>query len=69
MEEKFKRREVHPFADIFPLMSDAEFNRLVDDIRQNGQLQPITTYQGKIVDGRNREEACVCLELEPKYEE
>lgn len=69
MEEKFKRRDVHPFADIFPLMSDAEFDRLVQDIRTNGQLHSITTYRGKIVDGRNREEACFVLGVEPKYEE
>lgn len=61
--------EVHPFADIFPLMSDEEFQRLCDDIRLNGQQQKIIVYQGKIADGRNREMACRAIGIEPLYEE
>ena len=57
--------EFHPIADIFPMMSGPEFAALLDDIDRNGQLQPIFTYQGKVVDGRNRWRACEKLNLVP----
>jgi ParB-like chromosome segregation protein Spo0J len=46
--------EFHPFADVFPLMEGEEFDRLVEDVRQNGLLEDIVLYEGKILDGRNR---------------
>lgn len=57
--------EFHPLADIFPMMSGSEFASLVEDIDKNGQIQPIFTYQGKIIDGRNRYKACEKLNLAP----
>lgn len=54
--------EVHPAADVFPLMSDEELDALAQDIKQNGLRQPLTyehledgTY--RLLDGRNRAEA------------
>jgi ParB-like chromosome segregation protein Spo0J len=55
----------HPVSEIFPLMNPAEFDDLVEDIRARGQLQPIFTYKGEILDGRNRYNACVKLGIEP----
>ena len=52
-----KPYNIHPLANIFPRMSDEEFKALVDDIRANGLRQPITTYQGQILDGRHRYDA------------
>ena len=46
-------------------MSDDEFSALVEDIRANGQRQPIYIHDGKIVDGRNRYRACQKLGIEP----
>jgi len=57
--------QVHPYADLFPPMSTDEFAALVEDIRTSGQREPIVTYQGKVVDGRNRLRACIELNLEP----
>lgn len=49
----------HPAAELFPMMGDGELQQLADDIRANGQKQPIVMLKGKILDGRNRFIACV----------
>jgi MT-A70 len=59
----------HPLADMLPLVEGAEFDRLVADIIENGLLNPITRYQGQILDGRNRERACRAAGVEPRYVE
>lgn len=60
--------EFHEIANVFPLMEGDEFKELVEDIRKNGQQQPILTYEGKILDGRNRYRACVEADVEPWVE-
>ena len=59
----------HPLANMFPLMEGAEFKELVADIAKNGLKEKITTYQGKILDGRNRYRACLSAKVEPQFEE
>jgi hypothetical protein len=54
--DKYK---VHPAADVFPMMDDAELAALGEDIKKNGQSIPILCW-GKeevLIDGRNRLEA------------
>jgi N6-adenosine-specific RNA methylase IME4/ParB-like chromosome segregation protein Spo0J len=56
----------HALAGIFPMFSETEIEELADDIRQRGQEQPIWLLDGKIIDGRNRDEACHRAGLSPK---
>lgn len=44
----------HPYADIFPWIDGPAFKELVEDVRQNGVLEPIVFLDGAILDGRNR---------------
>jgi len=41
-----------------PMMNKAAFKLLVEDIRANGQQEPVLIHDGKIIDGRNRFNAC-----------
>lgn len=59
----------HPFAEIFPLLDDAEFDALVADIKAHGLREHIWLYEGKILDGRNRFLACKTAKVEPNFRE
>jgi ParB-like chromosome segregation protein Spo0J len=59
----------HRLADLLPLTQGAEFDRLVADIAEHGLLNPITLYQGQVLDGRNRALACRAAGIEPRYVE
>jgi predicted DNA-binding protein (UPF0251 family) len=61
--------QFHEVANIFPMMSVEEFDALQKDIEANGLREAIWTYQGKILDGRNRYQACLNLKIEPKFRE
>src|SRR5689334_20533953 len=65
---KFCGYDVHPAANLFPMMTEPEFDELQDDIREHGQILPIILYDGKILDGRNRAMACHKLGKAPKVE-
>jgi ParB-like chromosome segregation protein Spo0J len=42
---------------MFPLLKDAEFDDLVEDIQKHGLREPIILFEQKVIDGRNRERA------------
>ena len=44
----------HPLANEFPVIEGKEFKDLCDSIAKLGILEPITLFQGMILDGRNR---------------
>lgn len=59
--------EFHPIANLFPMMEGEPFNGLVEDIRNNGLIDPIWLYDEKILDGRNRYMACLAAKVEPSF--
>jgi hypothetical protein len=63
--------EFHPAANIFPMMTGDDYRALVESIQKNGydRAFPILTFEGMILDGRNRYTACLELGMEPKYQE
>jgi hypothetical protein len=69
---------IHELARTFPTMGMAELKELASGIHAQGLLEPITIYQGQILDGRNRISAAnMCgyafkaadfVELDPKID-
>ena len=61
--------EAHKYANIFPMIEGDAFEELKKDILANGLMQTIVTYEGQILDGRNRYKACNELGIKPSIEE
>jgi hypothetical protein len=59
--------EYHSVCELFPMMSESEHQPLTGDIRRNGLKEEIWTYEGKIIDGRDREKACRAAEVTARY--
>jgi hypothetical protein len=51
--------------DLFPPISGKEYDALKADIQAHGVHNPIVVYQGKILDGCNRDNACRELGVDP----
>lgn len=61
--------QIHPVAEIFPRILGEDFLALKADIKKNGLIEAIWTYQGAIIEGRNRYYACTDIGIEPRYRE
>jgi ParB-like chromosome segregation protein Spo0J len=59
--------EYHEIANCFPLIQGTDFLDLVEDVRKHGLLQAILTFEGKILDGRNRFRACEVAGVQPRF--
>ena len=64
-----KKYEYHDIANCWPMIEPEKFAELCDDIAENGLLNSIVLYEGKILDGRNRYRACVEVGAEPTFTE
>ena len=61
--------EWHEASNVFPMMGAEDLEDLAEDIKQNGLLHPIVLHpDGSILDGRNRQTACVLAGVEPRYD-
>lgn len=63
--------EVHPAADVFPMLSEDELLELANDIAENGLREPLVlqvSEEGKtlLIDGRNRRAACELVKVTPE---
>lgn len=60
--------DVHPAAELFPLMEEERFAELVEDVREHGLLESIVvTANGAVLDGRHRFLACRATHTEPRF--
>lgn len=57
----------HKYADVFPMLSGSDLKDLADDIDRFGLREPIITYHGEILDGRNRYAACEMVQVKPDF--
>lgn len=55
--------QFHPLANIFPLMDGQAFEDLLTDVARHGVREPIWTYEGQILDGRNRYRAATSMNV------
>ena len=46
--------DVHPEANATPVMTQEQYIALKIDIENNGQIDPVVLYRGRIIDGRHR---------------
>lgn len=60
--------DFHEYSSLFPMMDSDSFEKLKNDIKENGLLTSIYLYEGKILDGRNRFKACEAVGVEPRFE-
>ena len=56
--------QFHEYANLFPLMDEKSADDLAADIAQNGLVDPVIVFEGKILDGRNRWNAAQTLGIE-----
>ena len=59
--------EYHRYSEIWPLLEGDAFEKIKADIKANGQKYDILTYQGQVLDGRNRERACQAIGVTARY--
>ncbi|NPT36232.1 hypothetical protein [Paraburkholderia xenovorans] len=57
----------HPLSAAFPSFSEDDLAALVEDIRQFGQRESGLVFEGMVLDGWNRYQACVRLGIEFNY--
>lgn len=59
--------QIHPVAQLFPMLSGTGMDELVDSIKSQGLLNPCVKQGDVLLDGRNRMEACRIAGIEPQF--
>ena len=54
-----QKLQSHEYANIFPILNETDARQLAESIKENGLLQPVILYEGRLLDGRNRYAACL----------
>jgi ParB-like chromosome segregation protein Spo0J len=58
--------EIHPICAAYPWPPEADVQKMAESMKISGQLDPITLYEGKVLDGKVRLKACEIAGLEPR---
>lgn len=61
--------EAHEICETWPEIPLDQFKKMVTSIRTSGLIQSITTFEGKILDGRHRYRACIEAGVSPRFEQ
>ncbi len=56
---------LHPIAEVFPLLDDNSLDELCSDIAANGLQRQLVLWRGELIDGRNRMRALIRLGKDP----
>ena len=59
---------IHPACALWPRPSDEEVNAIAEGMKTEGLLNPIWLFEGAILDGKIRYEACRIAGVEPRFE-
>lgn len=63
----FPKLDFHKACMIYPWMTDRELDNLAESIKKVGLIYPIVLYEGRILDGKCRYEACRRAGVMPKF--
>jgi ParB-like chromosome segregation protein Spo0J len=58
---------VHPAAELFPMLEEKQLKELAADIKANGLQQPVVIHNEVVLDGRNRLAACKLVGVKPLF--
>lgn len=64
-----RRYDHHEATAILPTIDGNALAELTADVRENGLAHPIVLHEGKVLDGRARQQACLNAGVEPRYVE
>lgn len=60
-------KEPHPLTKLIPERADQD--SLAFEIAQSGVREPIVLYEGKVIEGRVRQRACISVDTQPQYKD
>ena len=63
------RHKQHPLSAAYPAMPESDLLELAEDIRAHGLHEPVTLFEGMVLDGWHRCQACQIAGVEIRYVE